>query len=50
MNEQVRNNRYFKSAKEFRESICDFFARIPGMIALLKLRITGNFRVVNAAN
>ena len=50
MNEQVRNNRYFKSAKEFRESIREFFARIPEMIALLKLRITDNFRVVNAAD
>jgi transposase len=50
MNEEVRNNRYFKSAKEFRESIRGFFSRIPELTALLKSRITDNFRVISTAN
>lgn len=50
MSEEVRNNRYFKSAKEFRESIRGFFSRIPELTALLKSRITDNFRVISTAN
>lgn len=50
MNEEVRNNRYFKSAKEFRESIRGFFTKIPELTTLLKSRITDNFHVVAAAN
>lgn len=50
MNEEVRNNRYFKSAKEFRESIRGFFTKIPELTTLLASRITDNFHVIGAAN
>jgi len=50
MNEEVRNNRYFKSAKEFRESIRGFFTKIPELTALLTSRITDSFQVIGTAN
>jgi transposase len=50
MNEKARNNRFFKSAKEFRETIRGFFAKIPELTELLMSRITDNFHVVSAAN
>lgn len=50
MNEEARNNRYFKSAKEFRESIRGFFAKIPELTMLLTSRITDNFHVIGTAN
>lgn len=50
MNEEARNNRYFKSAKEFRESIRGFFTKIPELTTLLTSRITDNFHVIGAAN
>lgn len=50
MNEHVRNNKYFKSAKEFREQIDDFFkSKIPIMTNQLKSRINDNFHVVKTA-
>jgi hypothetical protein len=50
MNEEARNNRFFKSAREFRGSIRGFFAKIPELTELLMSRITDNFHVVSAAN
>ena len=50
MNEEARNNRYFKSAKEFRESIRGFFTKIPELTTLLMSRITDNFQIIGAAN
>lgn len=47
MNEEVRNNRYFSSAKEFRLSILDFFEKTWPSIAVQKIdRINDNFRIV----
>lgn len=45
MNEQVRNNRFFKSAKDFRESINLFFDKIlPEIGDSLTSRINDNFQ------
>jgi hypothetical protein len=50
MNEKIRNNRYFHSAKEFKTSILDFFKNIlPDMKESLKSRINDNFHVVKVA-
>ena len=47
MNEYVRNNRYFTSAKEFREAIQDFFDRkILELGEVLASRITSNFQLL----
>ena len=47
MNEQVRNNRLFKSAKDFRSSITDFFKNIlPKIGASLSSRINDNFHIL----
>lgn len=47
MNEQIRNNCFFNSAKEFRETIRDFFrVKIPEMKEALKSRITDNFQII----
>lgn len=47
MNEEVRNNRFFSSAKEFRMSILDFFEKTWPMIAPQKIdRVNDYFRVV----
>lgn len=44
MNEKVRNNRFFESAKDFRKKIYDFFERTWQEIALLMtFRINDNF-------
>lgn len=51
MNEQVRNNRFFKSAKEFRESIARFFNEtIPTISSSLRYRINDNFQLINSAS
>ena len=48
MNEQVRNNRVFKSAREFRESIVDFFdVKLHGILPTLRSRINDNFQTIN---
>lgn len=48
MNEEVRNNRYFSFAKEFRMSFLDFFEKTWPSIALQKIdRINDNFRIVS---
>lgn len=50
MNEHVRNNEYFHSAKEFREKIDDFFKNIlPEIADSLDSRINDNFQIINPA-
>lgn len=50
MNEQVRNNVHFKSAKEFREKITGFFkAKLPDIAESLRPRINDNFQIFSAA-
>ena len=45
MNERVRNNRFFKDAKEFRKAIMDFFAKTWPQIAWSMVdRINDNFQ------
>ena len=45
MNEQVRNNRFFKSAKDFKQSIDNFFKSIlPKIGGSLGQRINDNFQ------
>jgi len=51
MNEQVRNNKYFSTAKEFRDKIDEFFEQtLPGIGDSLKSRINDNFQVLNQAS
>ncbi|PHS17094.1 MAG: hypothetical protein COA86_10580 [Kangiella sp.] len=50
MNEHVRNNQYFSTAKEFRDKIDDFFQnKLPEIGNGLKSRINGNFQILNPA-
>jgi len=45
MNEHARNNRYFESAKEFRQSIRDFFdVTLPDITDSLNSRVNDNFQ------
>lgn len=47
MNEQVRNNRFFKSAKDFRSEINRFFEEVlPDIGDSLSSRINDNFQVL----
>ena len=47
MNEQVRNNRFFKTAKEFRGTIrCFFREKLPKISLNLRSRINDNFHVI----
>jgi len=51
MNEKVRNNRYFHSAKEFKTSILEFFThKILDMKKALKIMINDNFHIVKIAD
>ena len=51
MNEYVRNNRFFKSAKEFREQIFGFLNdTFPQISEELKARINDNFHVIKLQN
>jgi hypothetical protein len=51
MNEHVRNNQYFSSAKQFREKIDHFFDEIlPQISATLSTRINDNFQILNPAS
>jgi transposase len=51
MNEHVRNNRYFSTAKQFREQIDDFFQNtLPEIGDTLTSRINDNFQVLNPAS
>lgn len=50
MNEYSRNNRFFKTAQEFRQSIGDFFGKtVPEIGEVLASRITDNFEMLNHA-
>lgn len=50
MNEKVRNNVFFKSAKHFKESICEFFDKTISEIAhSLRARINDNFQTIKPA-
>lgn len=47
MNEKVRNNRFFKSSKDFKEAIFNFFENImPNLVDELTSRINDNFQVL----
>lgn len=50
MNEQVRNNVFFSSAKEFREAISHFFEhKISQILPLLRGRINDDFQTIKPA-
>lgn len=50
MNETVKNNHYFATAKEFREKIRHFFSDIlPGLTGDLSCRINDNFQTLRPA-
>ena len=47
MNEKARNNRFFKSAKDFESSIIHFFENtLPQLSDILSTRITDNFELI----
>lgn len=47
MNEQVRNNRFFKAAKDFKEAVNGFFINtIPSVGSTLNARINDNFQML----
>lgn len=51
MHENVSNNRYFSSAKEFRQSIAEFFDQtFPKIAGSLVDRINDNFQIVKPAS
>lgn len=48
MNEEVRNNVFFTSAKHFRDAISEFFDTTISKIAQsLRPRINDNFQMIN---
>jgi len=50
MNEHVRNNKYFSTAKEFREQIDDFFEnKLPEIGNSLSSRINDDFQKLASA-
>jgi|SRR5580704_5866947 transposase len=51
MNEKVRNNRFFKSAKDFKQAILEFFDNIlPNIADSLDSRINDNFEILKVAS
>jgi transposase len=51
MNEYARNNKFFKSAKDFKEAIYDFFKiTVPKIKDELRSRITDNFQILKPAS
>ena len=51
MNEQVRNNKYFATAKEFRQHINHFFDDVfPNIADSLNGRINDNFQILNSVS
>jgi hypothetical protein len=51
MNEYARNNRYFSTAKEFRQHIRPFFnVTLPDIADTLNNRINDNFQVLKPAS
>ena len=50
MNEHVRDNKFFGSAKEFRKKVYDFFEEtLPVISNTLSTRINYNFQKLNHA-
>lgn len=50
MNEEVRNNVFFRSGQEFREAIGGFFeAKLPHMLPNLRQRINVNFELTSCS-
>ena len=51
MNEHVRNNKYFATAKEFRDKIDEFISQtLPEIGDILGSRINDTFQVLNPAS
>ena len=51
MNEHVRNNKYFATAKEFRDKIDAFFSEtLPTIGNILATRINENFQVLKSTS
>ncbi|HAD5970101.1 TPA_asm: IS630 family transposase, partial [Salmonella enterica subsp. enterica serovar Typhimurium] len=51
MNEQVRNNHYFATSKEFKENIRHFFSdTLPGLAGSLSCRINDHFQKMKNAS
>tara|TARA_R110001583_G_scaffold195215_3_gene370536 strand:+ start:992 stop:1147 length:156 start_codon:yes stop_codon:yes gene_type:complete len=51
MNDHVRNNKYFSTAKEFRDKIDEFFSQIlPKIGDILASIINDNFHALNSAS
>lgn len=51
MNEKVRNNRFFKSAKDFKQAIWEFFDNmLPNIADSLNGRINDNFEILKVAS
>lgn len=51
MNEQVRNNRYFATAKQFRDDITKFFKEtLPDIADSLRSRLNDNFQLLKTAS
>lgn len=51
MNELVRNNHYFATAKEFKENIRHFFSdTLPGLAGNLSCRINDHFQKMKKAS
>ena len=51
MNEHVRNNQYFSTAKEFRDKIDEFFQKtLPDVGDSLACRINDSFQILNPAS
>jgi transposase len=51
MNEYVRNNRFFQSAKEFRDSVTEFFEKTWTKISqYMHCRINDNFQIIKKSN
>lgn len=51
MNEHARNNKYFASAKEFREKIMEFFdVTLPDIADSLVSRLNDNFQILKPAS
>lgn len=51
MNEQVRNNVFFSSPKQFRETIANFFQhKIPQILPLLRGRINDDFQTLQLSS
>lgn len=51
MNEEVRNNRYFASAKDFRRELHRFFSdKLPSIAGALSCRVNDNFQMLKPAS